>query len=877
MSKINPEFGFGDVSRRQFVQQTTMAAGTLVIPGLLPSFALTSKSVPVNDGVIKKQFITDGWKIRSFPHDKQFEADDLPDVTVAVEKDGWLPVPWMPAMVHEILLHHKKIENPVQPYGMEKCYWVSETDWLYGVTFKANKSKGERRLIFEGLKGPVTVYLNKEKIASHKDMSIPLVVDVTKNILDENSLLLRFDKASPDRISGVVDPSKRKPGGSYLGPNPALNSAGIFDQVILEETDGNLMSEIVAGFSLDPTLTKGTITLDVSGRSLLKKLKVKVNLYGPDSKLTAESTASLSVTDGQFSGQLVLNVIDPALWWPRGYGDQHLYKAEIVLLTNGKPHQKEFRTIGFRRITSPELLHFVVNDVPVMLLGGDWVTPNLLSDVWDQNRIETLLTLAENANFNAFRIWASVQSPNRRFYEMADERGFLLWHDFPQLPLGPEQKNIDASVEKATRLLKKVRHHPSILSWCGGNEAAMWAHEDYNTDFKDHGPWQGLAAAEAVGAVCKKLDPDRHYQPSSPYFGMNPNDPRAGNTHGYTNMWFVPGYDFLNFASEDTRIAAPTLKSLKRFMKPEEIFPEGYTTLALHGNKLPFPKSWLPYTTSESWKKTGPVEQFYDATDAASLINRIGMAEGIYYQDTIERQRRGRPAAEKSDRRCCGGYIVWKYNDSWPEIYSAKVDYFLEPYHAYYFLKRAYAPVILSFDMDIFLYLWAVNDTTRTVSGTVKIQLYHLELCEFRKEIVREVTIPPGKSMVVVQLDKAGIRAFRKENILFATLTDKDNQVIARANAQTDIERRLTYPEAKITMKVVDNALLISTDKFAKNINLEGDANGDPFGWFFEDNYFDLLPGEVRTIRILGKQTAGKIIAKAWYSPHITTVEWQKS
>ena len=38
---------------------------------------------------------------------------------------------------------------------------------------------------------------------------------------------------------------------------------------------------------------------------------------------------------------------------------------------------------------------------------------------------------------------------------------------------------------------------------------------------------------------------------------MNPNDPREGNTHGYTNMWFVPGYDYLNFASEDTRIAAP--------------------------------------------------------------------------------------------------------------------------------------------------------------------------------------------------------------------------------------------------------------------------------------------------------------------------------
>ncbi len=235
-------------------------------------------------------------------------------------------------------------------------------------------------------------------------------------------------------------------------------------------------------------------------------------------------------------------------------------------------------------------------------------------------------------------------------------------------------------------------------------------------------------------------------------------------------MWYVPGYDYLNFASEDTRISCPTLQSMEKFMLPEEICPEGYTTLALHGNMNPYPDTWRMFTAAESWKKTGPVEQFYDATDAASLANRIGMAEGVYYRDVIERQRRGRPATEDSERRCCGGYLVWKYNDSWVSIYSAKVDYFLEPYHVYYTLRAAYAPVILSFDIGTYIYLWAVNDSTEAVSGTVKIQLYHLQQVEFRKEIVREVTLEPGKSKVVVRLDEAGIRAFRKEHILFATM-----------------------------------------------------------------------------------------------------------
>jgi hypothetical protein len=341
-------------------------------------------------------------------------------------------------------------------------------------------------------------------------------------------------------------------------------------------------------------------------------------------------------------------------------------------------------------------------------------------------------------------------------------------------------------------------------------------------------------------------------------------------------MWFVPGYDYLNFAAEDTRIAAPVLHSLKRFMKSEDLWPAGYSTLYLPGDRQPFPRAWLGYTTGESWKKTGPVEQFYDANDAAGLVHRLGMAEALYYQDTVERQRRGRPAADPSGPGRSGGYIVWKFNDSWPQIYSAKVDYFLEPYHAYYALRRAYEPVMLSFDIGTYIYLWAVNDSRETVSGTVRIQLFHLDRNTISKEIVRDVKVSPGKSAVVVRLDEAGIGAFRREHILFATLTDASGRVIARADALTDIERRVAFPAAKLSVQVKDGALSITADRFARTVTLEGDADGDPAGWFFEDNYFDLMPGEVKTVRILGHHSQGPITVKPWYSPHAVAVTWQR-
>jgi len=873
------------LTRRSFVRSV---AAAFAAPTVIPASALgRGGAVPPGERLDRIE-LSRGWKIKSIPPRAALDAAFLTEAERAREDNGWLAASAMPAMVHDILLRHGKIETPWLPGRAEKCRWVAEQDWVYAVRFAAERPERESWLRFKGLDTIVDVYLNGERIASHSNMYVPLAVNVRGRLRAENTLVLHFHtvfdlsggKPRPLRnVNG--DPSRRvrRPGNNYsnyLGPNPLFSRVGVYDGIFLEVTDGSVMTEVVADASLNERLTQGTVTVDVAGTSRPSSVEVRVRLLDPDGRVVGESTTPAAVRNGAFSASSVLKVARPRLWWPRGYGDQPLYRAEVTLLTEGRPHQTERRTLGFRHVTMPERLHFVINRVPVRLWGGDWVAPNWQTEVWDQPRVEKLFAMAEHANFNAFRVWAEVASPRDDFYELADARGFLLWQDFTQLPLAPEEDSRAICRQEATQFVKRLKHHPSILVWNGCNEAAMWYHEDYNADFKDRGPWPGLAAAEEVGAICQKLDPARYYQPSSPYYGMNPNDPQEGNTHGYTNMWFVPGYDYLNFASEDTRIAAPPLHSLKRFMAPEDLWPDGYSTLHLHGNKYPYPKTWLRYTTGESWKKTGPVEQFYDATDAASLVYRIGMAEALYYQDTVERQRRGRDATDPLDRRRCGGYIVWKYNDSWPQVYSAKVDYFLEPYHTYYTLRRAYAPVLLSFDIGSYIYLWAVNDTREPVTGTIKTQLFHLDRNEFRKEIVRKVTVAPGKSVVVARLDQAGIRAFRREHILFATLTNKSGRVIARANALADIERRITFPDAKLNVKVENGALVITTDKFARSVTLEGDANGDPFGWFFEDNYFDLLPGEVKVVRILGQHPKGRLTAKAWYSANATTVDWKR-
>jgi beta-galactosidase/beta-glucuronidase len=546
------------LTRREFLLQAAAVGGAMATPGPLFGQAAPAAS---GDGVETIE-LRQGWSLKSIESQTDLTAEFLSQAERAPTSDGWLPVAAMPAMVHDVLLAHGKIEEPWLPGGTEKCYWMGDRDWVYALRFSAPTGRVSR-LRFLGLDGWAEVYLNGARVASHADEHAPLTVDVRQALRPENTLVLRL-RANPGKSGeGAIETGRQRPGGSYLGPNPALRSVGIFDRVWLETSDGNTLDEAATGVSLDESLSTGTVTVDAAGQARGQSVSVRVRLFDPEGKPVAESVAPAETTAGSFNCRCVVKVNRPQVWWPRGYGRQPLYRAQVTLLAGDRPQQTLQRTVGFRRITMPALLHFVVNNVPVMLRGGAWVTPNLMSRVWEQARMERLFALAENANYNAFRLWGEVMAPHDNFYEMADARGFLLWQDFAQLPLKPDKASRDRSRERATRQLKRLKHHPAILCWCGCNEAAMWAHEDYNKDFTDHGPWPGLAAAEEVGAICKQLDPERYYQPSSPYGGVNANDPREGNTHGYTNMWFVPGYDYLNRAMQLTLVIFRDSQSLQ--------------------------------------------------------------------------------------------------------------------------------------------------------------------------------------------------------------------------------------------------------------------------------------------------------------------------
>lgn len=51
-------------------------------------------------------------------------------------------------------------------------------------------------------------------------------------------------------------------------------------------------------------------------------------------------------------------------------------------------------------------------------------------------------------------------------------------------------------------------------------------------------------------------------------------------------------------------------------------------------------------------------------------------------------------------------------------------------------------------------------------------------------------------------------------------------------------------------------------------------SGNNEFGWLFSDNYFDLLPGYDKIIKVLGLHNSGVITAKAFYDDNIASIHY---
>ena len=154
---------------------------------------------------------------------------------------------------------------------------------------------------------------------------------------------------------------------------------------------------------------------------------------------------------------------------------------------------------------------------------------------------------------------------------------------------------------------------------------------------------------------------------------------------------------------------------------------------------------------------------------------------------------------------------------------------------------------------------WIVNDSPKAVNDSLIIELWTFD-GKMKIGKVWNVNIQSGESKRIADLT-GFYDILKRREFLVARL---GNQV---ATYLLWPEKYLLLPEAHINASISDKSITLTSDKFVKEVELYMQGTS---GAVFSDNYFNLIPGEPRTIEILYRPENSEILSvKGVNSPAI--------
>jgi beta-mannosidase len=600
-------------------------------------------------------------------------------------------------------------------------------------------------LVFEGLDCFAEVYLNGEHVASCANMLIPHEIDVTDRVRQEteNELLVHLRPAAVEAARrhpypvGVASGAQtadalyvRKALHMYgWDIFPRALSAGIWRPVRLEACPVERLEEAYLE-TLDAGESTARLALAWRGRfdhTNGHVYEVEVSGACGESRFTQRQRALFR------AGRFVFGVPVPRRWWPRGRGPANLYDVTVRLLRDGDEIDRTAFRYGIRTVrldrtptTDPggvgEFV-FVVNGERVFCLGTNWVPADAYHSR-DRERIPRMFALAEEVGCNMLRCWGGGVYEDDLFWDLCDEKGFLVWQDFAlACAVYPQDDAFaHAIAEEAEAVIKRLRNHPSLALWCGDNEcdeAYGWHHRgDPNTN---------RLTREVLPRALRDHDPGRPFLPSSPYIGpeayhspsalpMRQRLPEAhlwGPRDYYKSRYYTEAA--CHFVSEIGYHGSPSPESVRRFISSDKLWLPGNDEWLLHSTS-PIPGVNLYDYRVELMRKQ--IRETFgtipDGLDAFAFFSQCVQAEAKKFFVELFRAHKWRRT----------GILWWNLIDGWPQFSDAVVDYYFAPKLAFDFLKRSQQPLCLMFrEPDSWQQqLVAANDTRDDLPLTYRVR-----------------------------------------------------------------------------------------------------------------------------------------------------------
>ena len=300
-------------------------------------------------------------------------------------------------------------------------------------------------------------------------------------------------------------------------------------------TDGNVQVNVELNYDTKPMRDYyGKIIEEVDEDSLDMVLRYRVATK-PNEELTIDNSITYEQQVKHKKNFANFQIPDPEPWWPSGYGEQPMYSYKVELLRNNEVLDCKEGRFAIREVclskkpVAEDRLEckFIVNGVPVFAKGSNWVPMECFLGEVTREKYEKLLTLGKLGNFNMLRVWGGGVYEDDAFYEMCDKLGIMVWQDmmFACADIPEDRSDFVENVKKEiVYQIKRLRNHPSIVLWSGGNEKVgtlckQPSHGDY-------------FMAVVLRGLITNLDESRPYVKQSP-FGMNDlgNEITSGDSH----------------------------------------------------------------------------------------------------------------------------------------------------------------------------------------------------------------------------------------------------------------------------------------------------------------------------------------------------------
>ena len=770
----------------------------------------------------------------------------------------------VPGSVYHDLLAAGRIPDPFYRDNETEALKLMEYDFHYSRAFQADGELldcGAVLLRCEGLDTLAAVYINGAEAGRADNMHRVWEFDV-KDLLreGENNIAVHF--ASPtkfiresyaaDPADGTADamegfPSLRKAHCMFGWDwGPRLPDAGIWRDISLLGVDtARIRDVLVKQFHED-----GRAALEIDthiARLTDAPAEVRVSVTAPDGTVLTGVGETCRI-----------EVPDPRLWWPAGYGGQPLYRVEAELVSGGTRLDGWSRRIGLRTMTVSrvksehgESFSHCVNGVDVFAMGMDYIPEDNLLPRVTPERTRRLLEDARAANVNTIRVWGGGYYPDDYFYDICDELGLLVWQDFM---FACAVYNLTEAFEETITAefvdnIRRLRSHPSLALWCGNNEMEQFA---------GSGLWIRAMRQKSdyikmfqyiIPKVLKAEDPQAFYWPSSPSSGGDfdePGDPSRGDVHDW-DVWhgLKPFTDYRNYlfsyVSEFGFQSFPCMETIESFTLPEDRNIFSYI-MEKHQRNATANGRIVTYLSQN---------YLYPATlDKLVYASQLLQAQAMQYGVEHWRRNRGR----------CMGAVIWQLNDCWPVASWAGIDYFGRWKALQYYARRFFAPVLVScheeglvnqedisvntehIDPRKTARLNVSNETMEAFAGRIDWSLRRPDASVI-EEGSFDVAVP---ALDALWLPEQDFTKYGPYDCYYAyRLTDRAGHTVGEGSVLFCAPKHFRFQDPGLTVRLEGDEAVVTALAYARSVEIQCGPDV-----LLEDNYFDMNGGE-RRVKIL--------------------------